>query len=80
MRKLQRRLAKLRPKLKGIIHIYNAMQYILCCSCRLHEEIMAVGGARLKPQQEMVDKLVKEIDSANTTITKATVGIKTNER
>ena len=47
---------------------------------RLHEEIMAVGGARLKPQQEMVDKLVKEIDDANATVTRATVGIKTNER
>ena len=47
---------------------------------RLHDEIMAVGGARLKPQQAMVDKLVGEIDEANTVITKATVGIKTNER
>ena len=52
----------------------------LHCCCRLHEEIMAVGGARLKPQQEMVDKLVKEIDDANATVTRATVGIKTNER
>ena len=50
------------------------------CCCRLHDEIMEVGGARLKPQQEMVDKLVKEIDDANAVITKATVGIKTNER
>jgi structural maintenance of chromosome 4 len=47
---------------------------------RLHDEIMEVGGARLKPQQAMVDKLVKEIDDANAVITKATVGIKTNER
>ena len=39
-----------------------------------------MGGARLKPQQAMVDKLEKEIDDANTIITKATVGIKTNER
>ena len=39
-----------------------------------------MGGARLKPQQAMVDKLVKEIDDANAVITKATVGIKTNER
>ena len=41
---------------------------------------MEVGGARLKPQQAMVDKLIKEIDEANATITKAQVGIKTNER
>ena len=41
---------------------------------------MEIGGARLKPQQAMVDKLVKEIDDANSVVTKATVGIKTNER
>ena len=41
---------------------------------------MDVGGARLKPQQAMVDKINKEIDEANGTITKAKVGIKTNER
>ena len=56
------------------------MSSSLHCCCRLHDEIMEVGGARLKPQQEMVDKLVKEIDDANAVITKATVGIKTNER
>ena len=49
-------------------------------TCSLHEEIMEVGGARLKPQQAMVDKLIKEIDDANGVITKARVGIKTNER
>ena len=52
----------------------------LTLSCRLHDEIMAVARGRLKPQQAMVDRLVKEIDEANGAITKATVGIKTNER
>ena len=58
----------------GLIYVFT------CTFCRLHDEIMAVGGARLKPQQAMVDRLVKEIDDANDIITKATVGIKTNER
>ncbi|XP_019848995.1 PREDICTED: structural maintenance of chromosomes protein 4-like [Amphimedon queenslandica] len=46
----------------------------------LHEEIMRIGESRIKGQQDQIDRIDKELNSANATITKSRVAIKTAER
>ena len=46
----------------------------------LHKQISEAGGTRLKVQKAKVDSLNERMDHANSTITKAKVGIKTTEK
>lgn len=46
----------------------------------LHEEIMRIGESRIKGQQDQIDRIDKELNSANAVITKSKVAIKTAER
>lgn len=48
--------------------------------CRLHKQIMDIGGTKMKAAQACVDAVNNKIDSVTGQITKAQVGIKTAER
>lgn len=46
----------------------------------LHNQIMDIGGAKMKAAQARVDVIQSQIDQVTGQITKATVGVKTSER
>ena len=58
------------------LHSHN----LVFCLPSLQDQIMEVGGSRMKQQQAQVDKVSREIDGSNEAITKANVAIKTAER
>lgn len=54
--------------------------YICNLLCRLHKQIMDIGGTKMKAAQSCVDAVNNKIDTVTGQITKAQVGIKTAER
>lgn len=59
---------------------YNDVLMSALSDCRLHKQIMDIGGTKMKAAQACVDAVNNKIDSVTGQITKAQVGIKTAER
>lgn len=60
--------------------IHEHDMYICNLLCRLHKQIMDIGGTKMKAAQSCVDAVNNKIDTVTGQITKAQVGIKTAER
>lgn len=61
--------------------IYYTWHMFICnLFCRLHKQIMDIGGTKMKAAQSCVDAVNNKIDTVTGQITKAQVGIKTAGR
>jgi len=53
---------------------------MIICLCRLHNQIMDIGGSKMGAAQSRVNSIQTQIDNVEGQITKAQVGVKTSQR